>query len=79
MNVKTLVYSNAVPTLVEHFHVSQQAARVGQMIFLVLGQNGFGDGRILQHVQTDCIEEAYSFVADSVIEPACSSSTFGRF
>lgn len=36
MNFNTSVYPNAVPLLAEHFHVSQQAARVGQMIFLLL-------------------------------------------
>ena len=35
MNFNTSVYPNAVTPLSEHFHVSEQAARVGQMIFLV--------------------------------------------
>ncbi|PGG99250.1 hypothetical protein AJ79_08613 [Helicocarpus griseus UAMH5409] len=35
MNFNTSVYPNAVEPLAEHFHVSKQAARVGQMIFLV--------------------------------------------
>lgn len=35
MNFNTSVYPNAVKPLAEHFHVSEQAARVGQMIFLV--------------------------------------------
>lgn len=35
MNYNTSCYSNAVPGIVEKFHVSSQAARVGQMIYLV--------------------------------------------
>ncbi|KAE8322454.1 major facilitator superfamily domain-containing protein [Aspergillus sergii] len=35
MNFNSSVYPNAVTPLSEHFHVSEQAARVGQMIFLV--------------------------------------------
>lgn len=35
MNFNTSVYPNAVIPLSEHFHISEQAARVGQMIFLV--------------------------------------------
>ncbi|KAI3005124.1 hypothetical protein CBS147346_4452 [Aspergillus niger] len=35
MNFNSSTYSNAVPQLSEHFHISEQAARVGQMIFLV--------------------------------------------
>ena len=35
MNFNTGVYSNAVPGLVEEFHISEQAARVGQCVFLV--------------------------------------------
>ncbi|KAL1849091.1 hypothetical protein Plec18170_007750 [Paecilomyces lecythidis] len=35
MNFNTSVYPNAVTPLSEHFHISEQAARVGQMIFLV--------------------------------------------
>ncbi|KAJ5182398.1 hypothetical protein N7492_000014 [Penicillium capsulatum] len=35
MNFNTSVYPNAVLPLADHFHVSEQAARVGQMIFLV--------------------------------------------
>lgn len=35
MNFNTSVYPNAVVPLSEHFNVSEQAARVGQMIFLV--------------------------------------------
>lgn len=35
MNFNTSVYPNAVPGISQHFHVSEQAARVGQMIFLV--------------------------------------------
>ena len=35
MNFNTSVYPNAVKPLAEHFQVSEQAARVGQMIFLV--------------------------------------------
>ncbi|KAL2802104.1 major facilitator superfamily domain-containing protein [Aspergillus granulosus] len=35
MNFNSSVYANAVPGLSEQFHISEQAARVGQMIFLV--------------------------------------------
>ncbi|OJJ72196.1 hypothetical protein ASPBRDRAFT_125900 [Aspergillus brasiliensis CBS 101740] len=35
MNFNSSTYANAVPQLSEHFHISEQAARVGQMIFLV--------------------------------------------
>ncbi|KAL3458926.1 major facilitator superfamily domain-containing protein [Aspergillus heterothallicus] len=35
MNLNSSIYSNAVPGLVEEFEISEQAARVGQMIFLV--------------------------------------------
>lgn len=35
MNFNTSVYPNAVTPLSEHFHISEQAARVGQMIFLI--------------------------------------------
>lgn len=35
MNFNTGVYANAVPGLTEEFGISDQAARVGQMIFLV--------------------------------------------
>ncbi|PYI07724.1 MFS multidrug transporter [Aspergillus sclerotiicarbonarius CBS 121057] len=35
MNFNSSTFSNAVPQLSEHFHISEQAARVGQMIFLV--------------------------------------------
>lgn len=35
MNFNTGVYSNAVPGLTEEFHISEQAARVGQCVFLV--------------------------------------------
>lgn len=35
MNFNTSVYPNVVVPLSEHFHISEQAARVGQMIFLV--------------------------------------------
>ncbi|PLN80643.1 MFS general substrate transporter [Aspergillus taichungensis] len=35
MNFNSSVYANAVTPLSEHFHISEQAARVGQMIFLV--------------------------------------------
>ncbi|RAL11194.1 MFS general substrate transporter [Aspergillus homomorphus CBS 101889] len=35
MNFNSSTYSNAVVQLSEHFHISQQAARAGQMIFLV--------------------------------------------
>lgn len=35
MNYNTSCYSNAVPGVVQKFHVSSQAARVGQMIYLV--------------------------------------------
>ncbi|PYH64994.1 MFS multidrug transporter [Aspergillus vadensis CBS 113365] len=35
MNFNSSTYSNAVPQLSEHFNISEQAARVGQMIFLV--------------------------------------------
>ncbi|KAJ5566686.1 uncharacterized protein N7459_010068 [Penicillium hispanicum] len=35
MNFNSSVYPNAVTPLSEHFHISEQAARVGQMIFLV--------------------------------------------
>ena len=36
MNFNTSVFPNAVPLLAEHFNVSEQAARCGQMSFLVL-------------------------------------------
>ncbi|KAL2214674.1 MFS general substrate transporter [Sarocladium strictum] len=36
MNFNTSLYSNAIPGIAEEFHVSQQAARCGAMIFLVL-------------------------------------------
>jgi hypothetical protein len=35
MNFNTSVYPSAVKPISEHFHVSEQAARVGQMIYLV--------------------------------------------
>ena len=35
MNFNTSVYPSAVPLLAEHYHISEQGARVGQMIFLV--------------------------------------------
>ncbi|KAL3490947.1 hypothetical protein BJX62DRAFT_205895 [Aspergillus germanicus] len=35
MNFNSSIYSNAVSGLTEEFHISEQAARVGQMIFLV--------------------------------------------
>ena len=35
MNFNTSVYPSAVPLVAEEYHVSEQAARVGQMIFLV--------------------------------------------
>jgi len=35
MNFNSSVYANAVPLLSEHFHISEQAARVGQMVFLI--------------------------------------------
>ena len=35
MNFNASVYANDIIPLSEHFHISQQAARVGQMIFLV--------------------------------------------
>jgi MFS family permease len=35
MNFNTGVYANAVPGLTEEFHISEQAARVGQCVFLV--------------------------------------------
>ncbi|KAL2865052.1 putative MFS multidrug transporter [Aspergillus lucknowensis] len=35
MNFNSSTYSNAVSGLTEQFHISEQAARVGQMIFLV--------------------------------------------
>ncbi|KAI9924311.1 hypothetical protein AWENTII_002976 [Aspergillus wentii] len=35
MNFNSSVYSNVVTPFSEHFHISEQAARVGQMIFLV--------------------------------------------
>jgi hypothetical protein len=35
MNFNTSVYPSVVPLLAEHYNVSEQAARVGQMIFLV--------------------------------------------
>lgn len=35
MNYNTSCYSNAVPGIVNQYHVSAQAARVGQMIYLV--------------------------------------------
>ncbi|PWY92303.1 MFS multidrug transporter [Aspergillus heteromorphus CBS 117.55] len=35
MNFNSSTFANAVPQLSEHFHISEQAARVGQMIFLV--------------------------------------------
>ncbi|KAI0033653.1 major facilitator superfamily domain-containing protein [Vararia minispora EC-137] len=34
MNLNASLYANAVPLLSDHFHISNQAARVGQMIFL---------------------------------------------
>ncbi|KAI9846800.1 MAG: hypothetical protein M1837_003649 [Sclerophora amabilis] len=40
MNFNTSIYANAIKPLSEHFHISEQAARVGQMIFLVA--YGFG-------------------------------------
>ncbi|KAG6139963.1 hypothetical protein E4U12_006898 [Claviceps purpurea] len=36
MNFNTSLYSNAIPGMTEEFHVSDQAARCGAMIFLVL-------------------------------------------
>ncbi|KAF4630986.1 hypothetical protein G7Y89_g7146 [Cudoniella acicularis] len=36
MNFNTSLYSNAIPGISEEFHVSEQAARCGAMIFLVL-------------------------------------------
>lgn len=36
MNFNTSLYSNAIPGIAEEFHVSEQAARCGAMIFLVL-------------------------------------------
>lgn len=35
MNFNASIYSNAVSGLTEHFHISKQAARVGQCVFLV--------------------------------------------
>lgn len=35
MNFNASVYANGIISLSEHFHISEQAARVGQMIFLV--------------------------------------------
>lgn len=35
MNFNSSVYGSSVPAIAEHFEISQQAARVGQMIFLV--------------------------------------------
>lgn len=35
MNFNTSVYANAITPLSEHFKISEQAARVGQMIFLI--------------------------------------------
>ncbi|KAH9924560.1 major facilitator superfamily domain-containing protein [Fomitopsis serialis] len=35
MNLNASLYANAAPLLSNHFHISEQAARVGQMIFLV--------------------------------------------
>ena len=35
MNLNASIYANAVMPLSEYFHISEQAARVGQMIFLV--------------------------------------------
>ncbi|KAJ5238810.1 hypothetical protein N7468_003429 [Penicillium chermesinum] len=35
MNFNSGVYANAVPGLTEEFHISEQAARVGQCVFLV--------------------------------------------
>lgn len=36
MNFNTSLYSNAIPGMTQEFHVSDQAARCGAMIFLVL-------------------------------------------
>lgn len=36
MNFNTSLYSNAIPGIAEEFHVSEQGARCGAMIFLVL-------------------------------------------
>ncbi|KAJ6440590.1 Major facilitator superfamily domain, general substrate transporter [Purpureocillium lavendulum] len=36
MNFNTSLYSNAIPGITEEFHISDQAARCGAMIFLVL-------------------------------------------
>ncbi|KAL2368527.1 hypothetical protein RJZ57_007083, partial [Blastomyces gilchristii] len=35
MNFNTSIYANAITPLAQHFSISEQAARVGQMIFLV--------------------------------------------
>ena len=35
MNFNASLYANAVPLLADRFHISEQAARVGQLIFLV--------------------------------------------
>ena len=35
MNLNASLYANGIDALSEHFHISKQAARVGQMIFLV--------------------------------------------
>ena len=35
MNFNTSIYPNAVAPLAAHFAISEQAARVGQMLFLV--------------------------------------------
>jgi len=41
MNFNTSLYSNAVPGISERFHISDQAARCGAMIFLVTYAFGY--------------------------------------
>ena len=36
MNMNTSIYPSAVEQIAEHFHVNEQVARCGQMIFLVM-------------------------------------------
>lgn len=35
MNLNASLYANAVPLLSDEFHISEQAARVGQAVFLI--------------------------------------------
>jgi len=51
MNFNTSVFPNAVPLISEEYGVSEQAARVCQMIFLVLYAFGRSHRRSLQGTQ----------------------------